>query len=81
MLSTRQYLKQLDKRTLKKLFELAELSEEEYWLVTYAFIERRMRENTCIKLGIGTNKYHTMLNQALIKIEFVIRQLDKVRTL
>ena len=74
-MNTRQYLKQLDKPTLRKLFKLAGLSEDEYWLVTYAFIEQRMRENTCIKLGIGTNKYHSMLNQALIKLEYTIKNL------
>ena len=81
MLTTRQYLKQLDKPTLRKLFKLAELSEEEYWLVIYAFVEERLRENTCMKLNIGKTKYHSMLNEALIKIEYTITQLDKIRTL
>lgn len=81
MLTTRQYLKNLDKQTLKKLFEIAELSEDEYWLLYYAFIEKRMRENTCAKLNIGTTKYHSLLNEALIKIEYTIRSLDKIRTL
>ena len=81
MLTTRQYLKSLDKPTLRKLFKLAGLSEDEYWLVIYAFVEERMRENTCMKLNIGKTKYHSMLNEALIKIEYTINQLDKVRTL
>ena len=81
MLTTRQYLRQLDKTTLTKLFKIAELSEDEHWLVTYAFIEQRMRENTCIKLNISKTKYHTMLNEALIKLEYTINSLDKVRTL
>lgn len=81
MLTTRQYLKQLDKPTLRKLFKLAGLSEPEYWLVIYAFVEERLRENICMKLHIGKTKYHTMLNEALIKIETTINQLDKVRTL
>ena len=76
MLTTRQYLKNLDKQTLKKLFEIAELSEDEYWLLYYA-----LRENTCAKLNIGTTKYHSLLNEALIKIEYTIRSLDKIRTL
>ena len=81
MLSTRQYLRQLDKSTLAKLFELSDLTETEYWLLTYAFIQQRMRENTCAKLNIGTTKYATMLNEALIKVEYTIRDLDKIRTM
>jgi hypothetical protein len=81
MLTTKQYLKKLDKPTLRKLFKLAELSEDEYWLVIYAFVEERMRENTCMKLNIGKTKYNTMLTTALIKIEYTIKQLDKIRTL
>jgi hypothetical protein len=80
MITTRQYLKQLDKPTLRKLFKLASLTEQEYWLVIYAFVEERMRDNTCMKLNIGKTKYHSMLNEALIKIEYTINQLDKIRT-
>ena len=81
MLTTRQYLRQLDKETLRKLFELSDLTDTEYWLLTYAFIQKRMRENTCLKLNIGTTKYSTMLNEALIKVEYKIKELDKLRTL
>lgn len=87
MLSTRQYLRMLGKtkegkETLKKLLAICtNLTETEYWLLTYAFIQQRMRENTCAKLNIGTTKYATMLNEALIKVEFTIRDLDKIRTL
>ena len=80
MLTTRQYLKNLDKETLRKLFKIADLTESEYWLLHYAFIERNMRENTCMKLNIRTTKYNTMLNEALIKVEYTIRELDKIRT-
>ena len=81
MLTIRQYLKQLDKPTLYKLFDLAELSDEEHWIVIYAYIEKRMRENTCAKLNIGTTKYSTLLNQALIKLEYTIKNLEKIRIL
>lgn len=81
MRTTRQYLKQLDKPTLRKLFKICELSETEYWLLIYAFVEERMRENTCAKLSIGKSKYHTMINEALIKVDYTINNLDKVRTL
>lgn len=80
-LTTKQYLRSLDKPTLRKLFKLATLSEEEYWLLIYAFVEERMRENTCMKLNIRTTKYATLLNEALIKVDYTINSLDKIRTL
>ena len=80
MLTTRQYLRQLDKKTLEKLFKIANLSDMEYWLVTYAFIQKRMVENTCAKLSIQKTKYHTLLNEALIKVEYKLRDLDKIRS-
>jgi hypothetical protein len=63
------------------LFKISELEEDEYWLLYYAFIEKRMRENTCAKLNIRTTKYHSMLNEALIKVDYTIKSLDKIRTL
>lgn len=81
MLTIRQYLRNLDKPTLRKLFKLCNLSEIEYWLLIYAFVEERMRENTCAKLSIGKSKYHTMINEALIKVDYKIKELDKIRTL
>jgi len=80
-LTTRQYLRQLDKNTLKKLFKLADLEEDEYWLLYYAYVEKRMRENTCMKLNIRATKYATLLNEALIKVDYTINSLDKIRTL
>ncbi len=81
MQTTRQYLKKLDKPTLRKLLKICDLSETEYWLLIYAFVEERMRENTCAKLSIGKSKYHTMINEALIKVDYKIKELDKIRTL
>lgn len=81
MQTTRKYLRNLDKSVLCKLFKLCNLSETEYWLLIYAFVEERMRENTCAKLNIRTTKYATMLNEALLKVDFTINQLDKIRTL
>ena len=57
------------------------LSQEEYWLLIYAFVEDRMRENICMKLNIGKTKYHSILNEALIKVDYTINNLDKIRTL
>lgn len=77
----RQYLKSLNKSTLRKIFEQTNLTQTEYWLLIYAFVEGRMRENTCMKLNIGKTKYHSLLNEALIKVDYTINRLDKVRTL
>lgn len=87
MLTTRQYLRMLGKtkegkETLKKLLAICKsLTETEYWLLYYAYHNNGMVENTCAKLHIQKTKYHTMLNEALIKVEFTIRDLDKIRTL
>ena len=85
MLTPRQYLRQLkrqnEEETIMKLLELSNLTETEYWLMYYAFIKGRMVENTCAKLHIQKTKYHTMLNEALIKVEFTIDRLDKIRSL
>jgi hypothetical protein len=88
-LTTRQYLKTLAKSgeldTLRKLFKLSNLSEMEYWLLYYAYVDNngkgRLRENTCMKLNIRTTKYATLLNEALIKVDYTINSLDKIRTL
>lgn len=40
MLTVRQYLRTLDKETLDKLFKITNLTEDEYWLLRYAFIEK-----------------------------------------
>ena len=81
MLTTRQYLRNLEPATLRKLFELSKLKDDEYWLLSYAFIKKRMVENTCAKLHIQKTKYHTMLNEALIKVDYTINNLDKIRSL
>ena len=77
MLTTRQYLRNLEPDTLRKLFELSRLTESEYWLLYYAFIKKRMVENTCAKLSICKTKYHTMLNEALIKVDYTINNLPR----
>ena len=80
-LTTRQYLKLLSKDQLRQLFKETDLTEDEYWLLTYAFIERRMVVNTCCKLSISQKKYHTMLNEALIKIHYTLKNNPKMYSL
>ena len=90
MITTRQYLrfysKDKDGRIkLRKLFQMAKdegsITEQEYWLLIYAYAECRMVENTCAKLSICQKTYHIILNQALIKINYTICKLDKMYTL
>lgn len=81
MLSTRQYLKRLERHQLRKLFDMCNLTETEKWLLIYAFVEKRLRENTCGKLNISSRQYHYLLNIALTKVEFKIGELDKIRNL
>lgn len=85
MLTARQYLRHLkrqkEEKTIEKLLELSNLSELEYWLMYYAFVKGGMVENTCAKLHIQKTKYHTTMNEALIKVEFTIDRLDKIRSL
>lgn len=90
MITTRQYLKFYSKDKdgrviLRKLFKLAKeqgnITDFDYWILTYTYAECRMVENTCRKLSIGKTKYSTALNEALIKIEYTINILDKIRTI
>lgn len=79
-LTLKQYLKQLDKDTLKKIFDEADLTELEYWLLTYAYIEHRMVLNTCAKLNISEATYHVKQIQALIKINPIIQKYNKLQS-
>ncbi len=40
-----------------------------------------MVENTCAKLNMSSTKLATSLNEALIKIDYTINNLDKLRNL
>lgn len=90
MLTIRQYLKfygkDLDgRRKLRKLFQVAkdenDITDFEFWLLTYAYAEDRMVENTCAKLGISKSTYHNMLNVALAKIENTVKRYNHIWTL
>lgn len=80
MLTTRQYLRILDPIQLRKLFELCDFTEVERKLMIYAFVEKRYVQNTCDKLFICKKQYHNILNMALIKTEYKLKELDNLRT-
>lgn len=78
MLKIKQYLKNLDNDTLKKLFKISELEDIEYWVLTYGLIQKRMVENTCMKLNISRAYYFILQNKALIKVYFKLKELQKI---
>lgn len=87
MITTRQYLrfysKDKDGRiALRKLFKQAkennDITEEEYWLLIYAYVECRMVENTCAKLGMCKVTYASRLNIALLKMDYIIKKINKI---
>lgn len=79
MLTIRQYLRTLPKEELYKIFKNADLSEIEYKLVCFSFIYKYLRDKTCLKLHVQKTKYHSILNSALIKIDFTLKNNEKVR--
>lgn len=80
MLTTKQYLKKLDKKQILKLIEETSLDYYEKWALIYSFVDKRMVENICMRLNISRSKYFYILKNALIKIEFTIQKYDKIRT-
>ena len=80
MISTKKYLKNLDKKQISKLINATELDYFEKWILTYTFVEKRLIENICMRLNIGRTKYFYVLKEALIKIEYKIKEFDKIRT-
>lgn len=87
MITTRQLLKFYSKDKdgrikLRKLFKDAkennDITEEEYWLLIYAYAECRMVENTCAKLGMCKATYASRLNIALLKMDYIIKKLYKI---
>jgi hypothetical protein len=87
MITTRKllkfYSKDKDGRVLlrkffKKAKENNDITEEEYWLLIYAYAECRMVENTCAKLGMCRATYASHLNIALLKMDYIIKKLNKI---
>ena len=64
--------------TFKQAKENNDITEEEYWLLIYAYVECRMVENTCAKLGMCKVTYASRLNIALLKMDYIIKKLNKI---
>lgn len=79
-LTLRQYLRTLDKDTLKKLFQNDNLTDYDKEILTKCFIDNFMVAKTCSILHISKTKYHYSLNEALIKLQYSLNDLDKLHT-
>lgn len=66
-------LKSMSSVELKELMNKANLTEFEYWLIKYAFIDERYVLNTCAKLNISESTYHRLLPIALTKIYYTLK--------
>lgn len=78
MQEVKQYFKTLNKLTLRNLLKRSELTELEYWLLYYTYIEKRMVENIRMKLNISRAYYFIIKNKALIKVYYKLKELSKV---
>ena len=66
-------LKSMSSVELKELMNKSNLTDLEYWLIKYAYIDERLVLNTCAKLNISESTYHRMLPMALIKIYYTLK--------
>lgn len=48
------------------------LSERDYWLIAYTYLERLSNENVADKLNLSISYFYTQLNIALAKFETLI---------
>ena len=74
----KRYFKTLTPLTLRNLLKAADLTELEFWVSKYTFIEKRMVENICMKLNISRAYYFILKDKALIKIYYKLKELKKV---
>lgn len=78
MRAIKQYLKQADKAQIREMLKKSGLTELEYWVIYYAYVEKRMVENTCMKLNISRAYYFIIKNKALIKLHYTHNRQQKV---
>lgn len=48
------------------------LSEREYWIIAYTYLERLSNENVADKLNLSISHFYTNLNIALTRLETLI---------
>lgn len=66
-------LKAMSSVGLRELMKKANLSELEYWLIKYAFIDKRNYINTCMKLNITKFQYYSYLPIAIVKLYYTTK--------
>lgn len=75
MHEAKNYLKGFSTIQLENLFKISNLTEDEYWVLKYGFIQDRMIENTCLKLNISRSTYRNIYNNALTKVNLTFNNL------
>lgn len=66
-------LKSMSSVELKELISKSNLTEFEYWLIKYAFIDKRLVANTCMKLNISVASYYVKLPIILAKLYYITK--------
>ena len=71
---TKKLLKVFDKETIEKVLKQSDLTEEEYWVLHYSLVEKRMVLNTCAKLSISQAQYFILQKVALVKVNYTLKK-------
>lgn len=54
------------------------MSEREFWILEYTYLEKLSTYNVSDKLGLSNSHYHNVLNNALTKFETLISDTEKL---
>lgn len=54
------------------------MTDREFWIIEYTYLEKLSTFNVSDKLGISLSHYHNVLNLALIKLETLISDSEKL---
>ena len=68
----KKYLNTKTKSEINEIIKHPDLTNEERWIIYYAFAEDRMVLNTCLKLNISERQYFIIKDQALIKLYYIL---------
>lgn len=54
------------------------MTEREFWILEYTYLEKLSTYNVSDKLGLSNSHYHNVLNMALTKLEALISDSEKL---
>lgn len=54
------------------------MTEREFWILEYTYLEKLSTFNVSDKLGLSNSHYHNVLNTALTKLETLISDTEKL---